>query len=80
MTIKKVTFRLGHPAYPRNGMNRCASHSNYRDALKDLLGRKVPMADAHRALRAALNGSLSSAHRYFKGTRVECCEVLADLH
>lgn len=75
---KQTGFRIGHPAYPRNGMNRAAWHTTYGAALADLLSRRVPMRDAHQALRQAATGSLACASRYYKGTRVGCCEVLAD--
>jgi hypothetical protein len=53
-----TVIRVGHPSY--TGVNRYAVHKSYRSALIDLLGRRVSMAHAHKALRSALKGSHAS--------------------
>ena len=78
MNAPAITIRVGHPAYPKTGMNRAAWHTSYSAALRDLLARKVPMKDAHNALRKAFDGSWATAARYYHGTRVESCEIIVD--
>jgi hypothetical protein len=73
-----MKFRIGHPAYPNNGMNGVAWHNSYHSALRGLLSRKVSMKRAHIALQTAIAGSFAIAGRYHKGACAECCEVIAD--
>jgi hypothetical protein len=57
-----TVIRVGHPSY--QGTNRYASHTRYRDALRDLLQRGIRMRDAHRGLKSALGGSHATCPRY----------------
>jgi hypothetical protein len=64
-----MRFDIGHPPY--RGGNRPASCRTYAAALRELLGRRVAMKDAQRALRAAVLGSHATCRARQYGDVVE---------
>ncbi len=81
MNNYSYSFYLGHGSYDQSGIQRLAFHPSYAAALRDLIGRGVPMAWAHRAMQAAMKGSHAVASRAIRTVGgllpVEGCEVLA---
>ena len=69
-------FRVGHSAY--TGANHMKLHNSYQAALRDLLGRGVPMTHAHRALKQAQEGSHAACSTYRRGRATDPVEVVSN--